>query len=98
MELSPARASLRRRSTRGFICALLCMRSCLGGQPIAKRLHVGLLQCTRRTDHVIGEAGRQTQLEWPHQPACGKVVGDQGAAAEHDSLSPDCSLDRVIGR
>jgi len=72
--------------------------SYLGHQPIAKRLHVGPLQGTGWIDHVIGEAGGQAELERPHQPACGKVVGDQGAAAEHDALASECSLDRVIGR
>jgi hypothetical protein len=69
-----------------------------GHQPIAKRLHTGPSQGTLWRDHVIGEAGRQAEFERLHQPACGKVVGDQGATAEHDALAPDCSLDRVIGR
>ena len=60
--------------------------------------HAGPLQGTRRIDHVVGEAGRQAELERPHQPAGGEIVGDQGAAAEHDALAPDRRLDRVIGR
>ena len=70
----------------------------LGHQPIAKRLHAGPPHGTWRIDNVIGETGRQAEFERPHQPACGKVVRNQGAAAEHDALAPDCSLDRVIGR
>ena len=71
--------------------------SCLGYQPIAKRLHAGALQGAWRIDHEISEASREAQFERPHQTACGKLVGDQGAAAEHDTLAPDRSLDRVIG-
>jgi hypothetical protein len=40
----------------------------LGQQPIAKCLHVGALHGARRIDRVIGEAGRQAELERPHQP------------------------------
>src|SRR6202521_2678557 len=84
-----------RLSTWGFIT--LCA-SRLGHQPIAKRLHAGPLQGTLWINHVIGEAGRKAEFERPHQPACGKVVGNQAATAEHDALAPDCSLDRVIVR
>ena len=70
----------------------------LGHQPIVKRLYAGAPQGALGADHVIGEAGRQAEFERPRQPACGKVVGNRSATAEHDTLAPDCSLDRVIGR
>ncbi|SRR6266436_7092103 len=91
----------RPSSHRCFYLAVLMIarfvRSSLSYQPIAKGLHAGPLQGTRRTDHVIGEASREAELERPNQPACSKVVGDQGAASKHDALAPHCSLDRVIG-
>lgn len=55
--------------------------ACLSHQPIAKRLHAGALQGTLGIDHVTGEAGGQAEFERPHQPACGKAVGNQGASA-----------------
>ena len=71
--------------------------SCLGYQPIAKRLHAGALQCAWWIDHEISEASREAQFERPYQAPCGQVVSNQGATAEHNAFAPDRSLDRVIG-
>lgn len=72
--------------------------SCLGYQPVAKRLHAGSLQGAWWIDHEIGEASREAEFERLHQAPRGKIVGHQGTTAEHDALAPNCSLDRVIGR
>ena len=47
-------------------CVLLDLRSCLSHEPISKDFHLGALQGTGRIDQVIGEAGRQAELEQPH--------------------------------
>src|SRR5262249_8358210 len=72
--------------------------SFFGYQPITKRLDAVALQGTRRIDHVVGEASREAKFERPHQTPCGQVVRNQGATAEHDTFSPDRSLNCVIGR
>jgi hypothetical protein len=64
-------------------------RACFGHQPIAKRLHAGAPQGARGIDRAVGETGRDADLERPHQPGFGKVVGDKGAATEHDALAAD---------
>jgi hypothetical protein len=80
------------------VCEAFFALSCLGYQPVAKRLHAGPLQGPWWIDHVIGEASREAEFERPHQSPCAKIVGHQGTTAEHDALAPDRSLDRVIGR
>jgi hypothetical protein len=94
VESNPSLRGLSHRSvvSLNMPCRAFFALSCLGYQPIVKRLHAGPLQGTLWIDHVIGEAGRQAEFERPQQPSCGKIVCNQSATAEHDALAPGLQL------
>ena len=49
-------------------------------------------------DRVIRESSGKAEREGPHQAACCKIVSDQRTAPEHNALTQDGGLNRVLGR
>jgi hypothetical protein len=82
----------------GSTKSLRCLAGDLRKKPVSKSLHLVTLKSAWRIDGVIRQSGGKAERKGPHQAACCKIVSDQRAASEHNTLAQDGGLNRVLGR
>ena len=75
-----------------------CLARDFRKKPVSESLHLVTLKGAWGIDSVIRLSGGKAEREGPHQPTRRKIVGDQRASPEHNTLAQDGGLNRVLGR
>ena len=78
--------------------SLRCLAGDFRKKPVSKSLYLVTLKGAWGIDCVVRQSGGKAERKGPQQAACCKIVGDQRASPEHNTLAQDGGLNRVLGR